>query len=147
MNSSDVDAALIAKLVADPQLSAVMPDGVYWEEAAPGKTRFVIVSLVEETDEPMFGARAFEEALYLVKAVALASVPTAAADIKAAEARIDALLDPQPPAPPATLSIPGYGLMKLRRQSRLRITEVDETDDTIRWFHRGGNYELAVSGA
>lgn len=135
-DSSDIDNALIAKLGADAPLLALMPNGVYFEEAPPGATRFVIVSLVDEHDEQMFGARAFEDAVYLVKAVALS---TAAGDVKGAAARIDALLEH------GTLTVSGYTTMLLRRESRIRITEVDQRDASIRWQHRGGRYQVVVS--
>src|SRR4051812_19382441 len=89
-DSSDIDNALIAKLGADSALLALMPNGVYYDEAPQGSTRFVIVSLVIEQDEAMFGGRAFEDALYLVKAVSLS---TAGGNVKDAAARIDALLE------------------------------------------------------
>jgi predicted PhzF superfamily epimerase YddE/YHI9 len=67
-DSSDVDNALVAKLGADSALLALMPNGVYWDEAPQGATRFVIVSLIDEHDEQQFSARAFEDALYLIEA-------------------------------------------------------------------------------
>ena len=135
-DSSDVDNALIAKLIADAPLTALMPDGVYFDEAAPGKTKFVIVSLVTSFDTPMLRARAFEEATYLVKAVALS---TSGGDVKSAAARIDTLLDG------GTLTVSGYSLMYMQRVERLRMTEVDAVDPSIRWQHRGGHYEVMVS--
>lgn len=135
-DSSEVDSALIAKLMADGPLMASMTDGVYFDEASQGKTKFVIVSLVTEFDEPMFGARAYEDATYLVKAVALGS---SGADVKTAAARIDAVLDGQP------LTVTGYKLMVMQRVERIRYTEVDEIDKSIRWQHRGGRYQIVVS--
>lgn len=136
-DSSDVDNALLAKLGADSTLLALMPNGVYWDEAPPKMTQFVIVSLVDHHDEPMFGGRALEDALYLVKAVELSTV--AVKNIKAAAARIDALLDD------GTLDPAGYGLMVMQREARIRITEVDGQDPTIRWQHRGGHYRVMVA--
>jgi hypothetical protein len=150
-DSSDIDAALVAKLLGDTEpggLMTLLPDGVFMDEAGPSiagvgtSKRFVIVSLVDEHDEPMFGGRAFEEALYLVKAVALSvinGVPLSSATMKAAAARIDALLEL------GTLEIPGYGLMVMRRESRVRTTEVDEVDPSIRWQHRGGRYQVLAA--
>lgn len=138
-DSSDVDNALVAKLGADATLLGIMSNGVYWDEAPPGSSKFVIVSLVSEQDESQFGGRSFEDGMYMVKAVALSKVGVAPADIKAAAARIDQLLDG------GTLTVPGYSLMTIRRDSRIRITEVDEVDSSIRWQHRGGNYQVVVS--
>src|SRR5678815_758600 len=135
-DSSDVDNALIAKLGSDATLLALVPNGVFYAEAPPGSTRFVIVSLVDESDVPQFGGRSQEDALYLVKAVMLS---TAGGDIKSAAERIDALLEQ------GTLTVSGYSLMTMHRESRVRLTEVDDMDASIRWQHRGGNYRVMVS--
>jgi hypothetical protein len=135
-DSGDVDAALSAKLLADATLTATMTDGVWFDIAPKGKTKFIIVSLLNEDDEPMFQGRAFEDALYLVKAVAM---ETTGANVKAAAARIDALLDG------GTLTVAGYSLMRMERVNRVRYTEVDEKDNDVRWQHRGGHYALTVS--
>jgi hypothetical protein len=136
-DSSDIDAALVAKLAGDTTLSALCPDGIFVDEAPSGSTRFVIVSLVDENDEPMFGGRAYEDALYLVEARMLSTV--AGANIKGAAARIDAVLEM------GTLTIAGYNLMVMRRVSRVRLTEVDDQDSSIRWYRRGGRYQVMVS--
>lgn len=135
-DSSDIDNAVIAKLGADATLLALAPNGVFYAEAPPGSTRFVIVSLVDEDDVLMFGGRAFENALYLVKAVMLS---TAGGDIKAAAARIDTLLHEQP------LTVSGYSVTTMRRESRERATEVDDVDPALRWQHRGGIYRVVAS--
>lgn len=141
-DSGAVDAALVAKLRNDAPLMALIPGGdVYIDEAVPGVTRFVIVSLVEEHDQPMFNERAFEEALYLVKYV---EKSTSSVNARAAAARIDALLDPNGAG--GTLTVTGYGLMTLTRESRLTPqVEVDEIDAAIHWQHRGGRYRVMVS--
>lgn len=136
-DSSAVDAALQSKLSSDAPLMALMTDGVFFDEAPQGATKFVLVSLVDEHDAPMFNARAFEEAIYLVKAVELA---TTGVNAKAAAARIDALLDN------GTLAPSGYTLMAMQRLERVRYTEVDELDAATRWQHRGGRYQVVVSG-
>lgn len=145
-DSSAIDNALMAMLGSDAALLALCPNGVYYDEAPAGMTRFVIVSLVVSFDEPMFGARAFEDGVYLVKAVMLS---TAGGNIAAAAARIDALLDPQaiesPPVSPLTVA--GYAITSVRRVERVRSTEVDDIDRTIRWFHRGGRYQVMASNA
>lgn len=141
-DSSDIDAAIVAKLGADTTLLSLCPNGVYWDEAPQGMTRFVIVSLIDEVDEPVFSHRAFEDALYLIEARMLS---TAGGNIKAAAARIDALLDDQlltigsPPAPVA-----GYTWMAMHRESRVRLTEVDDVDPSLRWFRRGGHYRVVM---
>jgi hypothetical protein len=135
-DSTAIDQAVLQVLITDPTLAALMPDGVYWDVAKPKAKRFVIVSLVEALDEPVFGQRAFEDVLYLVKAVALEST---GGDVKAAADRIDALLED------GTLLISSFVHMVTCREARIRYTEVDEVDDTIRWQHRGGHYRVQAS--
>lgn len=135
-DSSDIDNALMAKLGADAQLLALMPNGVYWDVAMDQMTRFVIVSLVEETDAHQFNGRSHEDALYLVKAV---GISTANPDMKAAAARIDALLDN------GTLTAAGYSTMAIYREARDRHTEVDDVDPKVKWYHRGGHYRVVMS--
>ena len=136
-DSSDIDNALVAKLGADATLLALVPNGIFVDEAPPGSTRFVIVSLIDEQDEATFDGRAIEDALYAVEARMLSTV--SGANIKAAAARIDALLEGQ------ALTVTGYTWMTLHRESRIRQTEVDEADTSIRWYRRGGNYRLQMS--
>lgn len=136
-DSSDIDAAIVVKLGADAALLALCPNGVYVDEAPAGATRFVIVSLIDEADEAVFGGRAIEDAVYLVEARMLSTV--SGANIKGAAARIDALLESQP------LTVAGYTWMTMHRESRIRLTEVDDQDSTIRWYRRGGNYRVQMS--
>jgi hypothetical protein len=138
VDSSEIDTAILAKLNGDAQLLALLPQGAHWDEAPPGSTRFVIVSLVDAVDEPQFGGRSYENDLYLVKAVALSTAITAT-NMRLAAARIDALLER------GTLTPTGYSLMTMEREERIRLTEVDDVDPDIRWFHRGGRYRVVVS--
>lgn len=140
-DSSEIDAALVATLLGDAALMALLPDGVYFDVARPGAQRFVLVSLVAEEDVGQFGGRAYEDALYLVKAVALG---TSGADVKTAAARLDALLEDQPLAvtPGSPAGVPGYAWMTCHREARVRYTEVDDLDPSIRWQHRGGHYRV-----
>jgi methyl coenzyme M reductase beta subunit len=135
-DASAIDAAILAKLQNDSELLAVMPDGVWFDEAPVNSRQFVIVSLIDERDVPMFAARAFENALYLVKAVSLG---TSGQPVKTAAARIDALLDRQP------LVAEGYGWMTTIREQRVRELEVDDVDNAVRWQHRGGEYRVFMS--
>jgi hypothetical protein len=138
-DSAVIDAALVSKLGSDATLLGYMTNGVYFDEAPPNSTRFVIISLVEESDERTFDGRSHEDAVYLVKAVALSTVANAATHTRNAAARIDALLDGQ------VLTATGYTHMAMHRENRIRFTEVDEEDSTIRWFHRGGQYRVVMS--
>lgn len=135
-DSSATDSALVAKLQADATLAALLPDGWWFDEAPPGRTRFGIVSLVDAADVAVFGGRAYEDTLYLVEARILS---TAGGDIKAAAARIDVVLEDQP------LTVAGYTWMTCHRESRVRLIDVDAQDTTIRWFRRGGQYRLQMS--
>jgi hypothetical protein len=141
-DSSAIDNALIAMLGADSTLMGYMPNGVYYEEAPPGSTRFVIVKLMDEFDEAQFGGRAYEDALYLVKAVARSS---ANADLRSAAARIDAVLEDQPIGVGSPPVVDGYTWMTCHRESRIRITEPDGSDASVRWHHRGGLYRVQMS--
>lgn len=135
-DSSAIDNALMAKLGADATLLAICTNGVYWDVAPPGSTKYVLVSLVDELDEPQFGGRAYEDVLYRVRAIALS---TAGANLQQAAARIDALLED------GALSVSGYTHMVMYRESRIRETEPLEDDPTKFWFHRGGEYRVQMS--
>lgn len=133
-DSSDVDAAICAVLDGDAELSALMPGGVWYDVAARGVSKFVLVSMLAHEDQRVFGERGFEVFTYLVKAVALG---TAGADVKAAAARIDVLLED------ARLSATGYHWMNCQRIERIRIKEFDDLSGGT-WQHRGGHYEVWV---
>ncbi len=138
LDGSEIDNAVVALLGSDAALLALLPNGVYLDEAPAGSTRFVIVSLVPSPDTAIFGARAFEEPLYLVKAVGLSvinGVPLPPTTMKAAAARIDALLED------GTVLVAGYAPITLHRVMRIRALEMDDLDPSIRWFHRGGRYQ------
>ncbi len=113
-----------------------MPDGVFYDIAASGKTRFVIVKLMSHTVERMFGGRAYEAPVYLVKAV---ESGTGTVNTKAGAARIDAILDD------GTLTVTGYGLMKMQLEEYVRYAEPDPDNADARWQHRGGMYSIWVS--
>ncbi len=135
-DSSLIDQALLAHLGSDATLLSHAVNGIYYQEAPEGSKAFVIVSLVDEHDEGVFGQRAYEDALYMVEA-RMAS--TAGGNIQAAAARIDELLED------VEIPVAGYGFMACYRESRLRMTEVDDADPSIRWFRRGGMYRFQVS--
>lgn len=147
MRSSAITNALIAYLLADAELMALTPDGVFKKVAGASMAtggsskRFVIVSLITSTNTRVFKRRAFQEALYLVEARML-STPTAptAALVNDAAARIDELLDPQPSAGPPTLTIPDYSLMALFQDEATEDVEFDDQDPSIRWDRAGGRY-------
>jgi hypothetical protein len=135
-DTSQITNGLIATLAADATLLALMPNGVYYDLAPQGATRYVIVSLFEAIDVAEFGRRAIESALYLVKAVALSSALPAMDDIRAAAARIDDLLEDVP------FEADGYEWITTYRTEPKRITEPDGENRSTRWFHRGGMYRV-----
>jgi len=135
-DSSLVEDALLAVLLNDPSLAALLADGVWWDVAGEGAKQFGIVSLIEHSDVPTMGGRAWEDYLFLVKAVMLNA---SSAQIRAATLRIDQLLDEQP------LVVEGYGCMAMFRESRVRYTENDAENAAIRWLHRGGRYRVQVA--
>ena len=136
-DSSAIDNALIARLGGDATLLALTPNGTYWDEAPAGSTRFVIVSLADQADVQQLGSRAYEDALYAVEARMLSTV--AGNDPKGAAAQIDVLLED------VLLTVTGYTPMRLHREGRIRQTEVDAVDPTIRWYRRGGYYRVQMS--
>jgi hypothetical protein len=136
-DTSDIASALIAKLGSDAELLSLCPNGVYWDEAPPGSTRFVIVAFINAIDRGVFGRRAIEEGIYLVEARMLSTVQ--GANIKRAAARIDELLEDQP------LTVAGYTWSTMHRLEPVRMTEVDEVDPSIRWNRRGGQYFIEMS--
>jgi len=135
-DSSEIDAAVIAKLANDSTLSSLLPDGVYFGVAPSGRTAFVVVSLIIHEDEYVYEGRAYERALYLVKGVAN---DTSGVNMKAAAARIDVLLQDVP------LTITGYTHMLTRREERIRYPETDSAEPDTIWQHRGGQYSVFAS--
>ena len=135
-DSAAIDDALAAVLSNDATLMALIPDGVFFDEAPPGATRFAQITLLDEVDVPVFGGRAYEDALYAVTVVMLSTV---GANDVAAAARIDALLDGQP------LTAAGYTWMTTHREARVNLTVPDDGDPAIRWYRRGGHYRVQMS--
>jgi hypothetical protein len=139
-DSAEIDTALVARLSGDATLTAMLPDGVYFDEAAQGKKRFALVSLVEARTPAQMAApgarRALEDCEYIVKAVLLSGSSASAED---AAARIDELLEDAP------LPISGFTCLSVSRVRRIRDTEVDPVDATIRWQHRGGYYRIVAT--
>jgi hypothetical protein len=135
--AGDVDRAVLAKLEGDAALTALLPGGVYWDQAPEGTTAFVIVSLSTSRGLPELNdAETFREFVYLVKAVARGAAATPTAD---ADARIEALLDH------GTLDLTAAGgdLMVMRWVDRVRYTETTGAAET--WQHRGARYQVTVT--
>jgi hypothetical protein len=139
-DSGEIDNALVNVLSADAELLALVPDGVYFDEAPQGMDAFALISLVEGIVLTQMGAaterRAAESCEYIVKAVMLSG---SSANARKAAARIDELLEDQP------LAITGFTCLSVNRTARIRDTEVDSVDATIRWQHRGGHYRIVAA--
>lgn len=137
INASEIERALIGKLASDPQLTALVPDGVYWDLAAQGSTQFVIVTMSTSRGLAEFhDVDTMRTFIYLVKAVALG---TDRDPIAPAAERIQALLDH------GDLDLPpeaGCSLMVLRWVDRVRYTETAAGEI---WQHRGARYEITVT--
>lgn len=137
--AGSIDRALVALLAGDGPLMTLTPDGVFWDEGPPHATRLVIVSLLHAADTMEQRGRGSEDLVYQVTARILKSAGGSVALIEDAAARIDQLLEG------ALLIVDGYTPMVTHREERIRHTEVDDLDDTIRWFHGGGQYRIAMS--
>lgn len=135
-DSSQIGLAIVNKLRGDVTLAG-LTGGIWLDKGPTGSRQHVIVSLAVGLDIRMFGARAFEEPLYLVKAVEHSSVTPH--HIDAAAARIDALLDY------GTLTITGYAFKAMFRDEPVAYTENDDRDPSISWIHAGGRYQVIAA--
>jgi len=139
-DSGEIDNALVELLSDDAQLMALVPDGVFFDEAPQGMQAFALVSLIDGLSRSQMGAaterRAAEDVEYIVKAVMLSG---SSANAREAAARIDDLLEDQ------TMPIDGFTCLAIVRTGRIRDTEVDSVDATIRWQHRGGHYRILAA--
>jgi len=142
-NSSDVETAVIALLAADAELTALLPDGVWYDTAPFGATAFCIVASIDHVDAYVLHGAAAERFLLLVKAVCQDSSDGAAAiAVEQAEQRIYTLL--QDAHDTQRLAPSGYRTMLCHRANYVRYTDLDEEVDQ-RWLHRGGHFEVLVA--
>lgn len=136
-DSAAIDLALTALLQDDAVLHAELPDGVFFDQARDGARRYVLISQFDQEDIAVYGGRAIERTLYLVKGIAMEGLP---ANLHTVERRIDELLDD------GVLTVPGYVFMAMFRERRFpHTTERDDVLRSERWFHRGGFYRVDVS--
>jgi hypothetical protein len=139
-DSGAISTAVVGALQADATLAGLMPEGVWYGLAAPGLTRFVLVTLQDGVDDHVFGQpRAIEERLYAVKAVGLSRDVTIAT-MKQAAHRIDELLGL------ATLDVPGFVFMDCDREPPMLEDPVpDPVDVSLVWHHYGAHYRVRVA--
>jgi N-acetylneuraminic acid mutarotase len=135
-DSSAIDNALIAKLGADAALLALMPNGVYYGLGPPGATRYVTVTIDQQTDVPAFGGRVQEDTQYRIVASGLS---TANPDCQGAALRIDELLEDQP------FAVDQFTFATMYRVRRIRETRPDLTNPSVRWHLRGGVYRVVFA--
>lgn len=135
-DSATIDGAILSLLSGDAALRALLPDGVYFDEAPPNLHYFALVSLFKEDDAPVFGERAIEDCLYVIQAVTFGTSASKALD---AAARIDALMEA------ATLTAAGFECMSVSREERIRYPEIDAIDPSVRWQHVGAHYRVSMA--
>lgn len=138
-DSTLVDAAILSMLNADPTLLAYLPHAVWFDEAPQGSTRYAIVGLEDHADERTFEGRSHESALYRVVAVVRTTESNAGQTMASAASRIDDLLEG------ALFTVAGFEPMTCYRERRLRHTQTDVVDPTIRFMLCGGLYRVAMS--
>lgn len=135
---SALATALYGKLAADTTLTAMLSGGtaspaIFRDPAPQGATApFVVFSFASEVDDYTLGGRAFEDAIYTVKAIDKAPSAARAGTIAA---RIDAVLTD------GTLSVSGHTHLYTRRQSSIEYPEIDQGD---RYWHSGGQFRIVV---
>jgi hypothetical protein len=139
-DSSEIDDALVARLAGDAELQTLLPDGVWFDLAPQGATKFLYLELGDNRDAVAQGRpghrRVQEDCIYTVQACVQEPNAVAAA---AAALRIDALLEDQP------LALTAYRNTAIFRVSRIRKQASDEADAALRWQYRGGRYQVVVT--
>jgi hypothetical protein len=135
-NRGLVDAVLVEVLNSDPVLTALCPDGAWWQLGPAGLRAFVTVSIADGTETPALDRDTlYERTIYVVKAVVAGAGNTTSED---AAQRIHELLHHAE----LDLSPAGYTAMVCRRIEPVNYTEIDPAEKSARWQHRGGQYEL-----
>ena len=138
--TSDLDSAVLQRLAADSELASLLPDGVHWSSAPQHATAFAVVS--QETHEDRHTQSDATAAVEVLRYIVLAvhqdeSVET----VKAAQERIDTLLEDAEQDPDAPLVIAGYAVLYLKRARYLREKYIDDSTQ-LPWHYWGGIYQL-----
>lgn len=124
--------ALVARLLATPAITNLLgaPNNVFHRVAPRTATPpYVVLHRQAETDAWTFAGTPLEHDLWTVKAISRGS-STPAEDI--AKAITAALND-------AAITITGYALLQLRRESKIDYGEVDGDQQ---WHHVGGIFRV-----
>jgi hypothetical protein len=137
MDSAAIDAAVVAYLRGDAALLALLPDGVYLDDAPQDSERYALVRVIEAMDESTFDGRGFELVTYEVAAIGM-SRAIDGGTLADAAARIDVVLEG------AQVPVSGYpGPATVARIGRLRgAFDLEDDDRSVRWFRRGGVYQV-----
>ena len=131
-DSSALDMAVVTALTADAALRTLLPDGIWWNVAPQGRTKFVAIALETAVDTYEENRAAFEQPVYRIEAVAKESTT---ATVDAAADRIRVLMG-------GTLTATGYHLMRVERRERVKHGEHDPGDAAVVWQYHGGLYEI-----
>lgn len=132
-----VDAAIVERLANDATLTALCPDGVYWDlqpASSPAPSAFVIVSHFKYDMTLGLGMTLYVKMLYWVVARVHDS---SKAQARQAAARIDALLH----AADLDLATAGYTAMHCLRIDRRADGDRDQHDKSA-WQYHGALYEV-----
>lgn len=139
-DSGAIDRVLIAALQADAELTGLMPDGVWFDVAPAGLTRFVVVELADGEDVGLFGQRGIEDRAYRVHAVGLSRV-VSLGTMKAAAARIDTILEGDTPLD----TPPDFASIDCVREKPTAESALDEVDKSLVWHYYGGEYRVMTA--
>lgn len=129
----EIRHAIVQRLEATPAVTSLLgaPNNVFHRIAPRGAIPpYVVLHRQAETDEWTFSGPALEHDLWTVKAICRGSKSDAADDI--AQAITVALND-------APISVVGYRLLYLRRESKIDFGEPDGADF---WHHVGSLWRL-----
>jgi hypothetical protein len=130
-----VRQAIVGHLLATPAVTSLLgaPSNVFHRVAPRNATPpFVVLHRQAETDVWTFNGPPLEDELWTVKGICRGTSSAQADDI--AQALTAALND-------AAISIDGYVLLQLRRESKVDYGERDGDDQ---WHHVGGIFRVDV---
>jgi hypothetical protein len=136
MNPNAIDAALYTKLSGGTALTNLLGGTAVYQYLAPEGVDppYVIYQRMSQVPINVLAGVAVENAVYMVKGVTAQS-GTVAGVVNAGSiaGAIDTLLQDQ------ALTISGYTHLHLRRESSIDYVE---TDNSVRYSHRGATYRV-----
>ncbi len=135
MAPDPIREALVQRLLATPAVTSLLgAAGTVFHRVAPRNATppYVVLHRQAGTDDWTFSGQPLEHDLWTVKAICRGSASDAADAI--ARAITVALND-------APITVTGYALLQLRRESKIDYGERDSED---MWNHVGGTYRVDV---